>query len=102
MYMMLVVVIESVPEHVRGYLSRFLQELSLGTYVGTVSPRVADNLWTTLLKESASGRVIFIRPTNSEVGYKLQIQGDVSIQVKDVDGLQLPVRNSNRGVNASP
>ena len=35
----------AIPDHVRGFLTRFFSEVSTGLYVGIVSPVVLDNLW---------------------------------------------------------
>ncbi len=41
---LVVLQVEAVPKHLRGYLERFLQEVRTGLYVGTLTARVADNL----------------------------------------------------------
>ncbi len=46
--MFLVITTTSLPDHMHGYLSRFLSEVDTGVYVGNVSRRVRDNLWRRL------------------------------------------------------
>jgi CRISPR-associated protein Cas2 len=43
---MIVIATTAVPDHVRGALSRWLIEPAPGLYVGTVSARVRDELWS--------------------------------------------------------
>lgn len=61
--------VESVPDHLRGYLERFVQETRTGLYVGTLSARVAEHLWEIILTHAGPGDAIMIRPDNSEAGY---------------------------------
>ena len=42
---MVVITLEKCPLALRGDLTKWLQEISLGVYVGQVSARVRDKLW---------------------------------------------------------
>lgn len=81
--------VESVPDHLRGYLERFLQEARTGLYVGTLSSRVADHLWQTVLTHAGPGDALMIRPDNSEAGYTIRARPHHRWQLNDHDGWTL-------------
>ena len=78
--------VESVPEHLRGYLERFLQETRSGLYVGTLSARVADHLWETVLTHAGPGDALMVRPDNSEAGYSIRARDHPRWQLVNHDG----------------
>ncbi len=43
---MIVISATAIPDHLRGALTRWLLEVTPELYVGTVSARVRDELWT--------------------------------------------------------
>jgi CRISPR-associated protein Cas2 len=79
----------AVPDFVRGALSRWLIEPTPGLYVGTVSARVRDELWTAVAASVAEGAAVLIHPDNNEQGFTLETAGTRRRHVIDVDGLQL-------------
>lgn len=85
----LVLQVESVPDHLRGYLERFLQEARTGLYVGTVTARVADHLWATVLTHAGPGDALMVRPDNNEAGYTIQARPHPRWQLNDHDGWTL-------------
>lgn len=91
--MMVVLHTEAVPEHVRGYCSRFLVETSPGLFVGTCSPVVAENLWSRVREGVGAGTATFIRSAHgSELGYVIDTHGSRAPEIADFDGLELVVR----------
>ncbi len=50
---MLVIVTESIPPRLRGWLSRLFLEVRAGVYVGTYSVRIHDLVWNQIQGESA-------------------------------------------------
>jgi hypothetical protein len=52
---MLVIVVENVPPRLRGRLAIWLLEVRAGVYVGKVSKRIREMIWTTLEKGVADG-----------------------------------------------
>lgn len=81
--------VESVPEHLRGYLERFLQETRTGLYVGTLTARVAEHLWATVLVHAGPGDALMIRPDNTEAGYTIRARDHPRWQLVDHDGWTL-------------
>lgn len=63
---MVIVVLEKCPLSLRGDLTKWLQEVSLGVYVGRVSARVRDELWKRICEECKSGRATMVFPARNE------------------------------------
>lgn len=80
----------AIPEHLRGYLSRFLSEASAGLYVGNVSKRVQENLWTRCTLAAKEGSFTMITSNRkAEQGFTIQSVGAQSRPVIELDGLSL-------------
>lgn len=86
---MIVLSTTAVPDHVRGAVSRWLIEPAPGLYVGTVSARVRDELWSAVSAVVGDGAAILIHPTDNEQGYTLRTAGTRRRQPVDLDGLTL-------------
>lgn len=90
--MFAVLSMETAPEHLRGYLSRFLSPIHTGLYVGTVTPRVVDELWENLERTLKGGRAALITSSGAtEHGFELRLLGHDRTAVRDFDGLPLPI-----------
>ena len=89
--MFVVVSVATIPDHLRGYTGRFLQQAGPGLYVGKVSGRVADALWEKLVTYSGSGCIAMVISTANDIGFELRLHQVPGIEVADFDGLVLPV-----------
>jgi CRISPR-associated protein Cas2 len=85
-----VIVLTAVDQQLRGYLSRFLSEISTGQYVGDCSARVRDAIWLRVT-ESVSGRGIgkamMISPAANEQGFNVALCGYADREAVDLDGM---------------
>lgn len=80
----------AVPEHLRGYISRFLSEVSVGLYVGNVSKKVRDNLWDRCQLAAKEGSFTMITSDRrTEQGFTLVSAGPQSRPVLELDGVLL-------------
>jgi CRISPR-associated protein Cas2 len=86
---MIVISTTAVPDHVRGALSRWLVEPTAGLYVGTVSARVRDELWSAVAVSVADGAAVCIHPAETEQGFLIQTAGERRRHVINFDDLQL-------------
>lgn len=90
--MFIVIVCESVSEHLRGYLSRFLSEVYVNTFVGNVSRRVSDDIWGRVKEASLvqSGSSVMIRSNRLlEQGFEIETFGKQTREANDFDGIFL-------------
>lgn len=79
----------AVPDHVRGALTRWLTEPAPGLYVGTISARVRDELWSAVADSVADGMAVCIHPADNEQKYAIHTAGHRRRKIIDLDGLQL-------------
>lgn len=91
--MFAVLSVESIPTHLRGYVSRFLQEIHTGLYVGVVTSRVVDDLWEQVTLMAKEGQVSLIASDGEkETGFSLRLHQPRRHRIADFDGIALPVK----------
>lgn len=86
---MIVISTTAVPDFVRGALSRWLIEPNPGLYIGTVSAKVRDELWSAVSHTIGDGAATLIHPSDNEQGFIIHTAGQRRRRVIDIDGLQL-------------
>ena len=85
---MVVIVLEKCPISLRGDLTKWLQEISLGVYVGRVSARVRDELWKRVREECKNGRATMVYSARNEQHLSFRVH-NTSWEPIDYDGLTL-------------
>ncbi|EPD26789.1 CRISPR-associated endoribonuclease cas2, subtype I-e [Actinotignum schaalii FB123-CNA-2] len=101
--MFVVVNAVAIPDHLRGYLSRFLSEVTTGLYVGVVSARVRDNLWERAVSAAGSGSLTLIyNDAAREQGFALRSTGSGSRPVLDLDGMLVIGTGAEDAVGVEP
>jgi CRISPR-associated protein Cas2 len=86
---MVVISTTAVPDHVRGALTRWLTEPAPGLYVGTVSARVREGLWSAVAASVGDGAAVCVHPAENEQRYQIRTAGERRRNIFDSDGLQL-------------
>lgn len=86
---MVVISTTAVPDHVRGALTRWLTEPAPGLYVGTVSARVREGLWSAVAASVGDGAAVCVYPAENEQRYLIRTAGKRRRSIFDSDGLQL-------------
>ena len=86
---MLTVVTEAVPPRLRGRLAVWLLEVRAGVYVGNVSRRVREMIWSQITELADEGNAVMAWATNNESGFEFQTFGENRREPIDVDGLRL-------------
>ncbi|MBB5643711.1 type I-E CRISPR-associated endoribonuclease Cas2e [Cryobacterium roopkundense] len=82
--------ITAVPDHLRGYLSRFLVEYGTGLYVGNVSRRIVDSLWSRVTDAAGEGEIVLVTSeATNEQGFKVRLHQGRGKEVVDMDGFEL-------------
>jgi CRISPR-associated protein Cas2 len=64
-------------------------EVRAGVYVGTMSPRVRERLWTMTCKRVRTGSCLLVHSARTEQGFAIRAHGDNSRTIFDIDGLLL-------------
>ncbi|USJ87570.1 type I-E CRISPR-associated endoribonuclease Cas2e [Lactiplantibacillus pentosus] len=88
---MIVITLTKVPKALRGDLTKWYQEIQTGVYVGNVSARVRDSLWSRIVKNIGQGQATMVYNANNEIGYQFKTTRR-DHQVVDFDGIPLMMR----------
>ena len=86
---MLVIVVENVPPRLRGRLAVWLIEIRAGVYVGDLSAKVRDMLWSQIEQGIEEGNAIMTWSTNTESGFDFRTLGKNRRLPVEFDGLKL-------------
>lgn len=92
---MVVLVLTACPDGLRGHLTRWLLEISPGVFVGHVTQRVRDLLWSRVLEMCHDGRAILVFGIAGEQRLDFKVHNH-DWKVIDLDGLKLMLRPSDR------
>lgn len=86
---MLVIVVENVPPRLRGRLAVWLIEIRAGVYVGDLSVKVRDMIWSQIEKGIEEGNAVMVWSTNTESGFDFITLGKNRRLPVELDGLKL-------------
>lgn len=92
---MTVLVLTAVPPGLRGFLTRWMLEISAGVFVGKVTRRVRDLLWARTIKMVRTGRAILVFSARNEQGMDFLVHGH-HWQPIDIDGITLMLRPTSQ------
>ncbi len=84
-----VVVTENVPPRLRGRLAIWLLEIRAGVYIGDVSRRTREMIWTQLEAGYEMGSAVMAWASSHESGYEFQTLGPNRRAPVEFDGLML-------------
>lgn len=87
----MVLVLSACPPGLRGYLTRWLLEISAGVFVGRVSRRVRELLWDASTEMVGQGRAILVYQARNEQGLDFRVHGHHWDPI-DIDGISLMLR----------
>ena len=91
---MVVIALEKCPLSLRGDLSKWLLEISLGVYVGKISARVREKLWQRICEELKSGRATMVYSAHNEQRMSFRVH-NTSWKPVDYDGVVLMMHPNN-------
>jgi CRISPR-associated protein Cas2 len=86
---MLVIVVENVPPRLRGRLAVWLIEIRAGVYVGDLSRKVREMIWTQVEQGLGEGNAVMAWSTNTESGFDFLTLGKNRRMPVELDGLKL-------------
>jgi CRISPR-associated protein Cas2 len=86
---MLVIVVENVPDRLRGRLAVWLIEIRAGVYVGDLSVKVREMIWSQIEEGIEEGNAIMTWSTNTESGFDFMTLGKNRRLPVEFDGLKL-------------
>lgn len=93
-------VLVAVPPNIRHALTRWMIEPAPGVFIGTISAKVRDELWTIIRQETWEGWALMVHPSANEQGFTIETTGVDRRSIVDFDGVQLasmqPMQLENR------
>ena len=67
-----VITLKKVPNSLRGDLTRWMQEIATGVYVGNFNSRVREALWQRITDTVGEGEATMSFAFRNEIGYSFQ------------------------------
>ena len=86
---MIVLVLSRASPSLRGRLTRWLLQLKPGIFVGTLSRRVRDRLWTATCESLRSGWAVMLYSAKNEQGFDILSFGPAPVEFEDMEGIWL-------------
>lgn len=85
---MTIIVLTDCPPRLRGDLTKWMQEINSGVYVGNLNARIRDELWERVCSAIKSGRATMVYRANNEQRMKFRVH-NTTWEPVDFDGLTL-------------
>lgn len=85
---MTVVTLTKVPSSLRGDLTKWLQEISTGVYVGNINTRIREELWRRITENIKQGQATMSYAKHNEIGYDFLVH-NTNREVIYCDGIPL-------------
>lgn len=86
---MLVIVLENAPPRLRGRLALWLLEVRAGVYVGDLSKKIREMIWSQVEAGIEDGNAVMAWSTNNESGFDFVTLGPNRRIPVELDGLKL-------------
>lgn len=83
-----VVTLKKTPKSLRGDLTKWMQEISVGVYVGNFNTKVREKLWQRILESVDVGEATMSYSYRNEIGYTF-LTHNTNREVIDIDGIPL-------------
>lgn len=90
---MIVITLTDCPPALRGDLTKWLQEINTGVYVGKVSARVREHIWKRVKENAKSGKATMVFTAHNEQGMDFRVH-NTNWDPIDFDGIKLMLRPS--------
>lgn len=85
---MIVICVTNCPLGLKGDLSKWLSEVNTGVYIGKLSAKVRDELWSRICDNIKTGQATMVYSTNNEQGYMFLTHNTTWIAT-DYEGITL-------------
>ena len=83
-----VITLRNVPNSLRGELSRWMQEIATGVYIGNYNSKVREYLWKRISETVKEGEATISYSCRNEIGYSFSTC-NTERQIVDFDGIPL-------------
>ncbi|MDK6233502.1 type I-E CRISPR-associated endoribonuclease Cas2e [Aerococcus sanguinicola] len=83
-----VITLSKTPASLRGDLTKWMQEISTGVYVGNFNRRIRDKLWERVKENVGNGEATISYAAQNEIGYRFESY-NTSRQMIELEGIPL-------------
>ena len=83
-----VITLKKTPAFLRGDLTKWMQEISTGVYVGNFNSKVREKLWQRVIENVKEGEATICYACRNEIGYEFRTNSK-EISIADFDGIPL-------------
>lgn len=83
-----VITITNAPSALRGDLTKWMQEIATGVYIGNFNAKIRENLWERVKNNIGKGEATLSYHSNNELGYRFETYQNRR-KVIDYDGIPL-------------
>jgi CRISPR-associated endoribonuclease cas2 len=83
-----VITLKKSPPSLRGDLTKWMQEISTGVYVGNFNSKIRSELWKRVIENVGMGTATMSYACRNEIGYNFEIHNSNKIPI-DFDGIPL-------------
>ena len=90
-----VITIKSVKPSLKGDLSKWMQEISTGVYVGNFNSKIREKLWERIKANIVNGEATLSYYCNNEIGYNFEIYNSPK-EIIDYEGIPLVYISSKK------
>ena len=90
---MVVIVIDNAPLKLSGELTKWLMEIKPGVFAGKVTAMVRQRLWNKVYYSDGLTGAVMLYNMNNEQGFEMEMCGDPTRKVIEINGLQLIAMN---------
>lgn len=85
---MTVITVTNAPKSLRGDLTKWMQEISVGVYIGNFNSKIREQLWERVKDSIGKGQATISYKYYNELGYRFQTYQTIQKSI-DYDGIQL-------------
>lgn len=96
-----VITITNAPNSLRGDLTKWMQEIAVGVYVGNFNSRIREKLWKRVTESIGKGQATMSFAARNEIGYDFSMH-QAHRQTIDYDGIPLVYIPSEDQAEKSP
>ena len=90
---MVVFVLDTASEKLRGILTQWCLELKPGVFVGRIKASVREKIWSLIEESNSHSGSIMVWQSNTEQGFDMKMTGIPYRKIIEFDGLKLIIRD---------
>lgn len=90
-----VITLKNTPNSLRGDLSKWMQEIATGVYVGNFNSKIREELWKRVVDSSGVGEATLSYRDRNEIGYNFETH-NTKREVIDFEGIPLVLIRSEK------